>query len=299
MAIPRRLELQAGRFALVDGIPFELPVNCERSPALFAVFPINAEKAAALLPGNEIHPLRLWRKGLLVVSVIDYRATNIGKYIEFSIAIACTHRTRPAPPLLPALFQKLYGTGQFVVDLPVSTEISVKGGKGIWGMPKHQANLDYIIDENTVSSHYDLDGELCMKIEIDRPANARLPFAADAANYCQFRGMLMKSYIHFRGKIGFSLFRKGSARLTLGCHARMRPLKDLEIEPNPVFVAFIPEANGLLDDYFESWFLSFPAPPASAPEGLDSVVHLGLGQDCLAPPDRSRESRATRAAGGR
>src|SRR5262249_34789517 len=217
------------------------------------------------------------------------------------IAIACTHGTRPAPPLLPALFQKLYGTGQFVVDLPVSTEISVKGGKGIWGMPKHQANLDYIIDENTVSSHYDLDGELCMKIEIDRPANARLPFAADAANYCQFRGMLMKSYIHFRGKIGFSLFRKGSARLTLGCHARMRPLKDLEIEPDPVFVAFIPEANGLLDDYFESWFLSFAEPPRTPPEGLESVVNLGLSQEWLAPPravDRSGSEAATPARRG-
>ena len=299
MATPRRLELQAGRFALVDGIPFELPVNCEKSPALFAVFPINAEKAAALIPGNEIHPLRLWKKGLLVVSVIDYRVTNIGKYIEFSIAIACTHGSRPAPPLLPALFQKLFGTGQFVVDLPVSTEISVKGGKGIWGMPKHQANLDYVINEETVSSQYDLDGELCMRIDIDRPASAWLPFAADAANYCQFRGMLMKSYIHFRGKIGFSLFRKGSARLVLGSHRRMRSLKDLEIEPDPIFTAFIPEANGLLDDYLESWFLSFPAPPDQAPEGLESVVNLGLGQNWLAPPDRARGVGVIKAAGGR
>src|SRR5512141_2072269 len=127
MSIPKRLKLQEGRFALVDGIPFALPVNCERSPALFAVFPINADKARALLPGKEIHPLRLWKKGLLVVSVIDYRVTDIGKYIEFSIAIACTHGLQPAPRLLPALLRKHYGTGQFVFDLPVSTEISVKG----------------------------------------------------------------------------------------------------------------------------------------------------------------------------
>jgi len=300
MSIPKRLELQAGRFALVDGIPFALPINCDRSPALFAVFPINADKARALLPGNEIHPFRLWKKGLLVVSVIDYRVTDIGKYIEFSIAIACTHGGNPAPPLLPALFQKLYGTGQFVVDLPVSTEVSVKGGKGIWGMPKHQANLDYLITEKVASSQYDLNGQLCVRIDIDRPGKAWLPFSADAANYCQFRGILMKSYVHFRGKIGFSLFRKGSARLTLGSHPRVQPLKDLEIEPDPIFTAFIPEANGLLDDYFESWFLSFPAPPAAPPEGLESVVNLGIGQDWLAPPNRTRaESTATQVAGGR
>ena len=301
MSIPKRLELQAGRFALVDGIPFELPVNCERSPALFAVFPINADKAARLLPGNEVHPFLLWRKGLLVVSVIDYRITGIGKYIEFSIAIACTHGSRPAPALLPAVFQKLYGTGQYVLDLPVSTEVSVKGGKGIWGMPKHQANLDYVITEKTVSSQYDLDGQLCVRIEIDRPASTWLPFAADAANYCQFRGMLMKSYVHFRGKAGFSLFRRGSARLTLGSHPRIEFLKDLEIEPDPIVTAFIPEANGLLDDYFESWFLSFGEPPRTPPEGLESVVHLGMSQEWLAPPrplDGSSPAAVTEARKG-
>lgn len=284
MAIPKRLERQAGRFALVDGIPFALPVNCEKSPALFAVFAIDPVRAKALLPGNEIHPLRLWKKALLVVSVIDYRETDIGKYIEFSIAIACTRGPAAAPPLLPALFRAHYGTGQFVVDLPVSTEISVKGGKGIWGMPKHQANLNYVVSERTVSSQYDLDGELCVRIEIDRPSRAILPLSAEASNYCQFRGMLMRSSVYFRGKVGVSLFRKASARLTLGNHPRVAPLKELAIEPDPLLTAFVPESQGVLDDYCESWFLSFPKPPALVPEGLESVVNLGLGQEWLEPP---------------
>ena len=38
-----------------------------------------------------------------MITVIDYRVTDIGKYIEFSIAIACTHGRKPAPPILPAL----------------------------------------------------------------------------------------------------------------------------------------------------------------------------------------------------
>ena len=143
MGIPRRLKEERGRFALVDGIPFQLPVSTEKSPALMAAFSINADKAKALLPGNELHPFRLWKKGLLVITVIDYRITTIGKYIEFSIAIACTHGKRPAPRLLPGIFMKTFGTGQYVYDLPVSTEISVKGGKGIWGMPKHRASLDF------------------------------------------------------------------------------------------------------------------------------------------------------------
>ncbi len=283
MPIPSRILQYAGRHSLVDGIPFTLPVSCEHSPSLFAAFTIDAAKAASLLPGNEIHPLRLWNKGLLVVSVIDYRHTTIGKYIEFSVAIACTHGSKPAPRLFPALFPDHYGTGQFVVDLPVSTEISVKGGKGIWGMPKHQANLNYIVGDDWVSSQYDLDGKLAVKIEVKRPS-AWLPVNVGAANYCAFRGMLMKSYIYFRGKMGFFVNKKGSARLTIGSHPRVQALKQLDISPEPIFAGFIPESTGVLDDYFENWFLTYPQPPTTQPEGMESVVNLGLGQDWLAPP---------------
>jgi len=283
MSVPSRIGRYAGRSSLVDGIPFTLPVSCQHSPSLFAAFTIDADKAAGLLPGNEVHPLRLWNRGLLVVTVIDYRVTTIGKYIEFSIAIACTHGAKPAPRLLPAIFANHYGTGQYVVDLPVSTEISVKGGKGIWGMPKHQANLNYIVGDEWVSSQYDLDGMLGVKIEIQRPS-AWMPVNLGAANYCAFRGMLMKSYIYFKGRMGFFLNKKGSARLTIGSHPRVQVLKQLDISPEPIFAGFIPESTGVLDDYFENWFLTYPQLPKTTPEGMESVVNLGLGQDWLPPP---------------
>ena len=284
MGIPRRLQKQSGRYSLVDGIPFHLPVYCKNSPCLMAAFSINAEKARALLPGNEIYPLRLWNKGVLVITVIDYRDTVIGKYIEYSIAIACTHGPRPAPRLLPALLMNNYGTGQYVYDLPVSSEISVKGGKGIWGMPKHQGNLDFVITDKTVSAQYDKDGQFAMKIEIEKPRKAWLPVSMAATNYCQYRGLLMKSSLFFKTKLGFTFLKKGSARLTIGDHPRVRALKDLEISENPIFTAFIPSANGVLDDHFEGWFLSFPEPPAARPEGFESVIDLGLSEEWLAPP---------------
>lgn len=284
MGIPKRLKRQAGRYALVDGISFHLPVNSEKTPVIMAAFPINADKAKKLFPGNEIHPFRIWKKGILVITVVDYQITDIGKYIEFSIAIACTHGHKPAPRLLPAIFMKHYGTGQYVYDLPVSSEISVKGGKGIWGMPKHQANLNFIIGDESVSSQYDKDGQLVMKIEIKRPQKTWFPVKMGAANYCQFRGMLMKSYIYFQGKMGFSLFKKGSAELIIGSHPCVQPLKDLEIGSNPIFAVFMNETRGILDDYFECWFLSDEQPPGKSPEGLESIINLGLGQEWLDPP---------------
>lgn len=280
-----RLEAQQGRYSLVDHIPFAMPVSSRKTPCLMAGFPINAEKAAKLLPGNEVHPLRLWNKGVLMIAVVDYRDTVIGKYIEFSIAIACTHGKNPAPRLLPGLMRNTFGTGQFVVDLPVSTEVSVRGGKGIWGMPKHRANLRFDISEKTASSQYDLDGKLCVKIEVEK-SKPWLPLKTGAANYCAFRGMLMKSYIYFKGTVGMSLFKKGAATLTIGDHPRVRFLNELEIEPDPVFTVWLPETQGLLDDYFEAWFLTHDRPPdpSNPPEGMESTINLCQSQEWMNEP---------------
>ncbi|HEV2769278.1 MAG TPA: acetoacetate decarboxylase family protein [Solirubrobacteraceae bacterium] len=290
MTIPARVKRSAGRYALVDGIPFRLPVDSSDTPALMAAFTIDADRAAGMLPGNELHPVRLpGGRGLLVITVVDYQTTDIGKYIEFSIALACMRGSRPLPlPLALALGR----VGQFVLDLPVSSEVSVKGGKGIWGMPKHQAYLEFEITKKHVASRYYLDGELAVSIEVKRPWFVGLPVAAAAANYCQFRGMLMKSNIHFRGRGGLRPPFTRSARLEISDHPRVAPLKTLEPGEKPLFSAFFPETRGTLDDHFESWFLSYDEPPSTQPEGLESVADLGLSEEWL--PRRARALEAQR-----
>lgn len=283
----RRQSRLTGRHAQVDGIPYVMPIDAKDSPALMAGFSIDRRRAAALLPGGELHPFRLPNgRGVLLVTVIDYRVTDIGKYIEFSIAIACTQGPKPAPPLLPAALQRTYGVGQYVLDLPVSSEISVKGGKGIWGMPKHQANLDFRIDDASVSSQYDLDGTLAMRIEIRRDPRLRLrlPFRMSAANYCSFRGMLVKSYIHFRGPVEGAVGPWASAQLLLGDSPRVDPLRSLDVSSKPLFTAVLPKTTGILDDYFESWFLTGDGSPPPPTEGLDSVVGLTQAQEWLDAP---------------
>ncbi len=282
--LPRRLEKESGRYALVDGIPFELPVRSKRMQALMAAFPVDADKARALLPSGDIRPVRFLDKGLLVITVVNYQETVIGKYIEFSVALACAHRDHDPPPLLPFLFRRFFGFGQYVLDLPVSTEISVKGGKGIWGMPKHRAALNFEVGDDTVSSQYDDDGQLVMYVELARPKELRLPLSMGASNYCEFRGMLMKSDVYFRGKAGLALGGRARAKLEIGPHPRLQPLKQLDIGSKPLFTAFFPEAHGLLDDHAESWFIGYDKPPAQAPEGMESVIGLGLGEDWLPPP---------------
>jgi hypothetical protein len=284
MRIPKRTRRQSGRYALVDGIPFQLPIDSEDTPALVAAFPINAENAKKLLPGNELHPARILGKGILLITVVNYPYTDIGRYIEYIVAIACTHGPKPAASLLPFVFRRYYRMGGYLYDMPVSTEISVKGGKGIWGMPKHQANLDFKVTESTISSQYDLDSMLAMRIELRRPKSTWLPVSMTTNIYSQFRGMQIRAYSYFSGRAGFSVLSRQACRLYIGDHPRMRPLKELGIGPRPFFTAFFPSTRGIIDDHFEGWFLSYDQPPSVPPEGLENVVDLGLSQEWLDPP---------------
>lgn len=287
MTIPRRQHLLRGRYSKVDSIPFEMPIDSRDTNALMALFSIDGRAAEGLIPGEEVHAFRLLNgRGVLVITVVNYTNTDIGAYVEFSIAIACTHGFRPAPRMLPALLRRTFGTGQYVVDLPVSTEVSVKGGKGIWGMPKHQASLDFSIGDEEVSSQYDLDGMLAMRIEIDRPRGISLPLSIGAVNYCSFRGLLMKSSVYFKGSAQLRAARgmTDAARLYIGPHSRMDPLRDLDIDHKPIATAFLSHTYGVLDDHFEGWFETYGRPPTGTPEGLASVVDLGQGQTWLPPP---------------
>ena len=282
LMIPRRIKQYTGRYARVDGIPFKLPVSAVNSPALMAIFPINLEKAKAFLP-KSVQPFCLWNSGLLIVTVIDYRETPIGKYIEYSIAIACTHGTKPAPKLLPGVLPNLFKTGQYVIDLPVSSEVSVKGGKGIWGMPKHQGQLDFKITDGLVSSQYDLDGQLVAYVEIKKPRFNFIPIKVRASNYCAFRGMLMKSDILLNNKFGVRLFGKDKARFVIGDHPRLQAMKELEIG-DAIAAIYLPSIHGILDDHIESWFLDYDQLPEKVPEGMESVINLGLSEEWLPPP---------------
>jgi hypothetical protein len=282
---PKRIKQYEGRYALVDGIPYQMPVSARNSPALMAGFTCDWEKANALLPGNEIHALKLPNgKAALLITVIDYVETSIGKYIEYSIAIGCTKGHKPAPRILNSMMLKKYGTGQYILDLPVSSEVSVKGGKGIWGMPKHIANLDFKVTDTTVSSQYEKDGQFAFRIEIERPKSPSIRLKVGATNYCRFRNMLMASYIYFDTKAGINLFGKAKAKLYIGDHPNVSFLKDIDINPDPFITVFMPKTTGILDDHFECWFMTYEEPPKEMPEGLESIIDLGLEEDWLPDP---------------
>lgn len=289
--VPRRQGRLRGQRALVDGIGYDMPINSDDSQVILAGFSCDLAAAAALLPGKELHPVSLGRgRGLLLATVINYVVTDIGNYIEYSLGIAATHGRRPAPPLLPAVLPGLMKFGQYVVNLPVSTEISVKGGKGIWGMPKHQASLDFVVTDTTVSALYDKDGQRGCYLEVQRPAPTNLPVRMAGVNYCAFRGLLMKSYVYFDSEADVAIGRSARGRIEFGDAPGVAGLRTLDVADSPMLTVYMPKMHGILDDHFEAWFLTADtvqdAEGANWGEPLTSVTTLGYGRSWPAPPVR-------------
>jgi len=286
MPTPQRILDYTGRYSLVDGVPFVLPVKATNCPAFMAGFFCDYNKAKELMPGNELHPFKFINgKAVFMATIINYVDTTIGKYIEYSLALAVTRGKKPAPAMLPALFMQSYHTGQFILDLPVSSEISVKGGKGIWGMPKHKASLDFIDNGSMVSAQYEKDGQFAFRVEIERPKNCSIPINVGACNYSHFRNMLMASYIYFKAKAGIKFGAGAKGSLYIGDHPRTRFMRDLKISSKPFFTLFMPSANGILDDYFENWFITYDKKPERVtPEGFESVINLSTSEEWLPAP---------------
>ena len=287
---PATREPLAGAHCVVDDIPFDTPLLCRGGSLLLAAFTIDIARAAELLPHAAFRPFRLWNRGVLVVTAGRFHNPNLGTYVGTSFAIACTRGAITAPRLLPALLQRRFGFGQFILDFPVNTELAVKAGKGIWGMPKHEANLNFIVANDefgeivSIGSQYDCDGEFGAYVEISVPQRQRR-LDSRFVNYSNFRGMIAKSSVEVRGKLRYSAFRHGAGRLLLGDHPRVRPLATLDIARAPIFTGFIEHVDAIRDDdRVEAW-LGGPTPFEIAQDGLESVVSLGQSRRPLPEPD--------------
>ena len=123
-----------------------------------------------------------------------------------------------------------------------------------------------------------------------------MPLSMAGVNYCAFRGMLNRSLVYFKASMVPNLPCSGSAKLHIGDQDEMARFRDLSISDRCLFSAYLPRLTGVLDDHCESWFLSYASPPTSAPEGLESVVNLGLSQEWPPPPtdvpSRASDGRA-------
>ena len=78
----------------------KLPIFYYDNTSLTALYTAKTAKVRAYLPSEDLHPVELYPgRCLAAVSAFEYRATDIGPYNEFSLAVLVTYGKKGWPGL--------------------------------------------------------------------------------------------------------------------------------------------------------------------------------------------------------
>lgn len=126
--------------------PARLPVFYYDTSAMTALFPARYGALRRLLPDPRFVPARLAPGlGVVVISCLEHRDTDIGAYNEVAIGITLNEPSFGANWPGRAVSQALW-RGQFHVfieHLAVTTEIALRGGIDFYNFPKFVAAIEF------------------------------------------------------------------------------------------------------------------------------------------------------------
>ena len=98
-----------------------------------------------------------------------------------------------------------------------------------------------------------------------------MPVENAGVNYTAFRGMLFKSERLLPWQAGLPAVQKGFGKADHRRSPASGAAQGPGNQPRSRFSPrFFPQANGVLDDHSESWFLSETTLPATVPEGMEA-----------------------------
>jgi hypothetical protein len=127
--------------------PIEMPIRYWENNAVFMLFHADYDRVNDLVAPSGL-TLCQYMNGKAVVSVnfFEYLNSSIGSYNEVGVAPFVTYppyRTTRFPSLDLYRRGENWNIGAYILDLPVSTDIAVAGGREIWGLPKFKTDMPF------------------------------------------------------------------------------------------------------------------------------------------------------------
>ncbi len=222
-----------------------LPILYQDVEALLAFFPIDADRAQAVLPaGAGLRAVRASpRKAVLVLAAFDYKESTVGSYGEVAIGILAARRR--LPPLVGVLAERHLGdVGIFVVHLPVTTEIALEAGKTVWGYPKFLADIRFGDEGPWRTCELSENGALVLRLSVRRDGRSASETRA-YRTYTTRDGKLLRTSVLAQAEYNV---RHGprAARLELGPHAIGREVAAWQPSPSALEARHITRMQSIL-----------------------------------------------------
>ncbi|MEN9883234.1 MAG: hypothetical protein RLZZ420_451 [Bacteroidota bacterium] len=119
---------------------YTFPVKFEDVHYIASLYTANSEKVNTLLNGTGLKAgLHFFGKPTVALGLINYKKSDLGAYNEIILSIPVVQQHEKTGWAnwidLYANFDKRKG-GQYIIHIPVTTQVSVDAGRTLWGYPK-------------------------------------------------------------------------------------------------------------------------------------------------------------------
>jgi hypothetical protein len=158
-------ELVAAKTWRIQGETITLPVRITDAEMAAAVFTVRPADAATCLAGTGLRPFTLTGRAFSMLMVVHYGEWVLGSYDEVGIGLF----TRGPGDRL----------GLYVVDLPVTGELTREAGQDLWALPKWLMRSTLTFDGSSASVTVHDGDSFVMRASL-RAGRMSLPFGVRA-----------------------------------------------------------------------------------------------------------------------
>lgn len=149
--------------------------------------------------------LYFWDKPVVAIGLIQYKESDLGAYHEIILSIPVVLEDHHASHLsnwldLYASFDKRKG-GQYIIHIPVTSQVSVDGGRNLWGYPKTLEPIEHQFSKNRIhSSLDDPNGKPIMTWKGSLGSGLWIP-TMNLMTYSFMENQLMKTKVDVKAKM--------------------------------------------------------------------------------------------------
>lgn len=168
-------------------------------------------------------------KPVVAIGLIQYKESDLGAYNEIIFSIPVVLKNHHASHFsnwldLYAGFENRKG-GQYIIHIPVTSQVSVDGGRNLWGYPKTLEPIQHQFYNNRISSSLDdQDGNPLMTWKGSLGPGIIIP-TMNLMTYSFMEDQLMKTKVDVKAKMKWYPF--ANIQLSVDNHSS-KMVKDLQ-----------------------------------------------------------------------
>jgi hypothetical protein len=216
-----------------------------------AIFPASTEKLHKLLPTKKLKPIES-TKGITHVKIdaFEYRewySTRRGKdplppYNEWTVVIPVNYVSGSEQPV----------DGGYVVWMPVTHELPMRGGIDLWGFNKFMSEIRFSENKDARTCEVAADGKMVIKFTVKKLTGSETQ--EDVYIFNKMGDKLTRTLVQFKGSLGVS-HDAGSATFELGDHPIGKQMASIKLENKPVEARYGVGVRANLHDFNKTFTL--------------------------------------------